>query len=593
MKIRDVSIKTKLNVLSAASSGLALILVCAGFVLYDVTTIRQTTVDSLQSVAEVLCTNSEVALVFDDAEAAEEVLSSLARRKIVLRACIYDAEGNVFATYVRSDRSDQEAFGPRPPFAPKPYRFNANGAVELTTPIWDGESSLGALYLEASMEHLRQRLVGDVVVAAVVSVLLLGLSVLVSHKLQTVVSQPIVRLAETTEDISKRADYSIRIRKVANDEIGKLYDAFNDMVARIQERDARLREARHDLERRVVERTSQLTEANRKLNQEVIERTAAQERLETAQQQLVETARQAGMAEVATGVLHNVGNVLNSVNVSANMISRTARNGHAADLARAVDLMDQHRDDLGSFVTAHERGKHLPIFLRELSGQLTSDRDAVLSELESLTKNIEHIKEIVATQQAFAKVAGTADEVELAEVFEEALKLYGTRLSRHGIQVHRDYREVPTVITEKHRLMQILVNLISNARHALNASTQETKHLTLITDCRGDNRVVFQVCDNGIGIAQENLTRIFSHGFTTRNEGHGFGLHSSALAAKVLGGSLSAESEGPGRGAVFTLELPVSTKAESKKDAVKCSILAALTSLEATDEGIAHANARL
>lgn len=590
MRIRDLSIRTKLNVLSAASSGLALILVCAGFVFHDVTTIRRTTVDNLRSVAAVLCANSEAALMFDDAEAAEEVLSSLARRQIVLRACIYDAEGNVFATYARPDALDQRTFVP-PTRAG--HQFNSNGVLELTSPISDGESSLGALYLEASMEHLGQRLIGDVIVAAIVSVVLLGLSVLASQKLQSVVSQPIVRLAEATEDISSKADYSVRVKKVADDEIGKLYDAFNDMVARIQERDARLREARHDLERRVDERTSQLTEANKKLNQEVAERTAAQERLERAQQQLVETARQAGMAEVATGVLHNVGNVLNSVNVSANVISRTIRDSQAASLTRAVDLMDQYRDDLGSFVTTHERGKHLPNFLRQLSGQLMSEREGVLNELESLTKNIEHIKEIVATQQAFSKVSGTTAELNLADVFEEALKLNGTSLSRHGIQVDRDYREVPAVVTEKHRVIQILVNLIGNARHALGASTKETKRLALRTDCRGEKHVVLQVCDNGLGIAHENLTRIFSHGFTTRHDGHGFGLHSSALAAKELGGSLSAESAGPGQGAVFTLELPVTAKATGRQDAAGCAILCALTSPAATDGGIAHANARL
>jgi len=590
MNIQDLSIRTKLNVLSAASSGLALLLVCAAFVAYDVMTIRQATVDNLHSVADVLIANSTAALAFDDAEAAQEVLSTLARKHSILRACIYDVDAKVVATYLRSDRPHQQTFGP-PPMPG--HRFNDDGVLELTLPIADGESVQGMLYVEASMEDLNSRLVADVLVAAIVLVVSLGLSVLASWKLQTVVSKPIVQLAKATEEISTKDDYSVRVIKMANDEIGKLCDAFNHMVARIQERDSQLREAHDDLERRVEERTSQLSEANKKLNAEVAERTAAQERLEQTQQQLVETARQAGMAEVATGVLHNVGNVLNSINVSANLIARTFQDTQTTGLTRAVELMDEHGDDLGSFVTTHERGRHLPDYLRQLSEQLVSERKSMLNELDSLTKNIEHIKEIVAAQQSLSKAWGTTEELNLADVFEEALKLYGTRLPRHGIQVRRDYQEVPAVVAEKHRVIQILVNLISNARHALSASMNDDKQLTLTMriDRRSEEYVILQVCDNGAGIAPENLTRIFNHGFTTRKKGHGFGLHSSALAARQLGGSLVAESDGPGRGAVFTLELPIAAKTGQGQDTAGTAVLAALAMTPVVQEENTYANA--
>jgi signal transduction histidine kinase len=129
-------------------------------------------------------------------------------------------------------------------------------------------------------------------------------------------------------------------------------------------------------------------------------------------------------------------------------------------------------------------------------------------------------------------------------------------LARHQLQLMRDYAaDVPEILVEKHKVLQILVNLIRNAKYACEESDTPDKLLT-VRIINGDNRVRITVEDNGVGIPPENLARIFSHGFTTRKNGHGFGLHSGALAAQELGGCLTALSEGPGRGATFTLELP-------------------------------------
>jgi signal transduction histidine kinase len=110
--------------------------------------------------------------------------------------------------------------------------------------------------------------------------------------------------------------------------------------------------------------------------------------------------------------------------------------------------------------------------------------------------------------------------------------------------------------TEKHRVLQILVNLIRNAKYALDDSKRTDKLLTIKLGRNGGDHIKIDVVDNGVGIPEENLTRIFGHGFTTRSNGHGFGLHSSALAIKELGGSLTAHSDGVGKGATFTLLLP-------------------------------------
>ena len=118
---------------------------------------------------------------------------------------------------------------------------------------------------------------------------------------------------------------------------------------------------------------------------------------------------------------------------------------------------------------------------------------------------------------------------------------------------------MPQVQVEKQKVLQILVNLMRNARDALVESGRQGPAIDLAHPNRrrsDEKKVVIEVIDNGVGIEEENLTKIFSHGFTTKRHGHGFGLHSSANAAKEMGGNLTAHSDGPGRGAVFTLELP-------------------------------------
>jgi signal transduction histidine kinase len=140
---------------------------------------------------------------------------------------------------------------------------------------------------------------------------------------------------------------------------------------------------------------------------------------------------------------------------------------------------------------------------------------------------------------------------------EDALLINAGNLAQFGIRIKRDYADqIDEINIEKHKLLQILINLISNARHACRGSNRNDKEITLQIK-QEDGKLKMSVHDNGIGIAPENLTRIFSHGFTTRKDGHGFGLHSGALAASQLGGRLTVRSDGRGCGACFTVELPL------------------------------------
>ncbi|MBC8873514.1 MAG: hypothetical protein H8E44_29090 [Planctomycetes bacterium] len=287
------------------------------------------------------------------------------------------------------------------------------------------------------------------------------------------------------------------------------------------------------------------------------ERKRAERELAELNRRLIDSSRQAGMAEVATGVLHNVGNVLNSVNVSANLMAEKVKNSRVIGLAKASELIEEHADDLATFITSDYRGKQLPAYLSQLAERLVGERDAVLEELGCLIRNVDHIKEIVSLQQSFANVAGVVERIDLADTVDSALKINDAGLFRHGVVLNRDYTAIPPVTTDRHKVLQILVNLISNAKYALSDSARGDKRLTIRIGSSDVDRVKVEVLDNGVGITGENLSRIFQHGFTTKKHGHGFGLHCSALAAKELGGTLSVRSDGPGRGATFTLELPL------------------------------------
>jgi PAS domain S-box-containing protein len=289
---------------------------------------------------------------------------------------------------------------------------------------------------------------------------------------------------------------------------------------------------------------------------------AAEARLDEMHRQLLEASRKAGMSEVATSVLHNVGNVLNSVNVSSTLIADKLGRLKVENIGRGMALIRAHAGDLDDYFTNDPKGRQLPDYLANLAAHLEQERGEIVREVGSLVSNILHIKEIVAMQQSYAKTSGVLETLKIADLVEDAMRMNNGSISRHKVKVVRDFAEVPPVLTEKHKVLQILVNLIRNAKHACDDSGRDDKQINLRV-ANGDGRVKISVGDNGIGIPPENLTRIFGHGFTTRKEGHGFGLHSGALAAKDLGGTLVAFSDGPGRGATFTLEIPTKHQREN------------------------------
>jgi signal transduction histidine kinase len=283
--------------------------------------------------------------------------------------------------------------------------------------------------------------------------------------------------------------------------------------------------------------------------------------IERAQKELMQASRQAGMAEVAIGVLHNVGNVLNSVGVSTSIVLDRLKNSKISSVSRVAALIRENAGDLANFLTSDSRGKQIPAFLSQLAECLENERTSMIGDTQSVQSHFEHIKQIVTLQQTYAKAGGLLEKVQAADLIEDALRMDAGAPATQNVEVIRDFNpEVSEMMVDRHQVLQILVNLIRNAKHACNDSGRAEKQLKIhLTHVDGRTRIV--VSDNGIGIPPENLTRIFNHGFTTREGGHGFGLHSAALAAKQMGGQLTARSEGPQRGAAFTLELPAAPDA--------------------------------
>ena len=544
-RLADVPLKRKLTAISMLSSGVALFLACTAFVTYELVTFKDALVADLYSHGAIIGHNSAAALLFDDPVSAERTLESFSTQPQVRGAALYDRGGKLFAAYV--SQTAHGAFDA--PAAPATgHRFEGNRLRLFYRFDVAGEPA-GTVYIEADIESVRERLARYGVIGLLVLVLASGVAFLLATRLQRAISEPISSLAAVVNEVRSTQDYSVRSARYGNDELGELIDGFNAMLKQIQSQARALREARHTLERRVVERTELL-------EREIAERETAQAQLHKTHEELVRASRQAGMAEVATNVLHNVGNVLNSVNVACAVLTDQVRQSRVVNLQKIAALCREHEDRLGEFFANDPRGSRIPAYMVQLAEHLLAERAAALEELESLRRNVDHIKGIVTMQQNYAKVGGLNEPTNVVDVLEDAVRMSNASLQRHDVEIVRDYAATPLLDTEKHKVLQILVNLVRNAKDACTATDRKDKRITLRVRSEGGT-VKISVIDNGVGIAPENLTRIFAHGFTTKKDGHGFGLHSGALAARELGGALTLESDGPNCGATFTLELPL------------------------------------
>jgi len=656
---RDLSIRRKQMLIIMLTSSVALLLACAGFVVYDTVTFRQQLVKRETTLAEVVGRTVAAAIDFHDPKTAAESLTALRAEPNIVLGCIYDSTGTVFALY----RRDQEVTIVAPAVKATGYEFSFD-QLRLFREIKQGGEKIGTILVISDLAELSERTQRYAGIVALVFGVSLLTAMALSSRLQHVVSDPILKLSQLARTVARDKNYAVRAPQQSFDELGQLIGGFNAMLDQIQHRDAALQAAHDNLERRVEARTAELAESLALLNatlasttegilvvdevgkwmlhnqrmlalwkiqpdlvnahndelilrqaisltkepeqfrqvvahlrahpdascegevelnhgiilerisapvlgksgrnygriwtfRDITERKRAEANMKQAHQQMLETSRMAGMAEVATSVLHNVGNVLNSVNISTTVVLELVRKSRLKNLGRLASLINEQQGNLATFFTEDLRGKQLPGYLIMLADHLAGEQAALLAEIELTRKNIEHIKEVVTMQQDYAKVSGVVEKVNLTDLVEDALSMNAAALARHNVQVVREFpAHAVECHMERHKVLQILVNLIRNAQHACNESGRLDKRLIMRVQAdRGRAQIAVQ--DNGVGIPAENMTQLFHHGFTTRKHGHGFGLHSGALAAKELGGSLAAYSDGPATGAKFVLDLPL------------------------------------
>ena len=317
-----------------------------------------------------------------------------------------------------------------------------------------------------------------------------------------------------------------------------------------------LREAHEELETRVCKRTAELMAANSKLQIEIGQRKQAQQALAEMNARIGVVSRKAGMAEVANSVLHNVGNVLNSLNVSVSLVTERLRDTPVGDLPNVAELLRANTNDLGTYLMRDPVGRQLPDFLDMLAQHWKAEHGELVNEVNRLQGSVQHIKEIVTRQQSLSGVSGVLEEVHLPGLIEDALAIHADALGRSRVEVRREFEEMPRVSCDRAKLTQILLNLIANAEESLAETAATGRQLTLRTLTNRERGIEIHVIDNGRGIAPDIRERLFTYGFTTKKNGHGFGLHSSALAAQEMGGTLRAHHVNGDCGATFIVELP-------------------------------------
>lgn len=301
---------------------------------------------------------------------------------------------------------------------------------------------------------------------------------------------------------------------------------------------------------------SELNQKNKQITKQKNQLSETLDELRETQKMLTDTAHRAGMAEIATGILHNVGNVLNSVKVSSQILKEKIKSSKVNNLQKVLALMEEHTDNLGEFVTSDEKGKMLPEYLLKVGTTLKDEQDNSLKELSNLHRGINHIEEIIAVQQSYAGVMGLVEKVALSTMMDDVLKMHSEMFRKYKIKISKKYSKTIPILIEKGKLIQVFVNLLKNAKESLEAKDEKDRCITI--DISEDNQYqTVEITDNGAGISKENLTKIFSYGFSTKKDGKGFGLHTSALAMTELKGKLFAESDGKEKGTKFIMQVPI------------------------------------
>lgn len=373
------------------------------------------------------------------------------------------------------------------------------------------------------------------------------------HLMNILILKRVDYLNKRMQHISAKSDYSERVNINKHDELSSLANQFNILMDTIEKSETELKEKIELLSHS----ESRLEKSNIQLSNEIKDREQAQSVVSELHNKLLLAARNAGMADIITGVLHNVGNILNSIVTSVTFTRERVVNSKAEKLNKLVELLNNHKQDLAEFITQEDKGGKIVEYLSMLSRVWKDENKITLNELSALEKNINNIMSVITTQQSLSSVVSLVEEFTLTDVIEDAITLNKTSADKGGIKIDRDYQFYGKVTLDKVKLLHIIVNLIKNAIEAMNQTDNPYKMLLVRVFKCAEDRFSVDIIDNGVGISEENMKKIFTYGFTTKQNGHGFGLHASILLAKEMDGTISVSSKGEGLGATFTVELPI------------------------------------
>ncbi|OYW28851.1 MAG: hypothetical protein B7Z47_05410 [Chthoniobacter sp. 12-60-6] len=599
---RSLPINGKLTIIIMLTTAVTLIVACSAFLLYERQTLRQSMARSFAIIADTFDDNVSSGLAFDNPESITQTLNTLKADPGIMAARVYDKSGAPVAMYQRAGAAGSYEF---PVVEGTGQHFRSARLDTFQDITLEGEL-VGTVYLAADFAAINAGLRRSMLIILVVLGCALLLAYFLSKAFRPLISAPISHLAEVAHIVATKKDYSTRARKENDDELGRLIDAFNEMLAQIQLQDTALHVARENLEKRVQERTAELAKSVSLLNatlestadgimaaqfngeivchnskfaamwgvpaslleaphydtlmghagsltddpegfvarakdsedgpdgeafdvvrlkdgrtferyvkpqkidgkrvglvinfRDISQRRQSEFKLAEVNERLLSISRQAGMAEVATSILHNVGNVLNSVSISAEVASSKVRQTRMSGLRKVGELLKDNSADYAAFFTTNPKAKDLPDYLLLLLSHLDESQQGVLAELELLRKNIDHIKEIVAMQQSYARGCGVLEQLTMEELVEDAVHINHSSFERHHLNVVREIESMPPFLVDRHKVLQILVNLLSNAKHAMDEAGPD-KRLVVSAKRQGDDRVTISITDNGIGIA--------------------------------------------------------------------------------------------
>jgi len=511
MNLQNLSVKRKLTLITMLTSTVALLLCSASLLIYDLVSFRQLLAQDLATQAEIIGYNSAAAMAFKDEMAATATLSTLQAKEDIVAAALYTPDGKIFAKYVRKTASLPPSAGQQPPT--KGYRFQS-GYLEVFQDVKLNGEHLGTLFMRSDMRQWTvraKRYAGIIFVFVLVAALF---ALLISSKLQRMISRPILQLEDTIRNVSANKNYEIRAAKSSDDEIGRLIDGFNVMLSEIQHRDSALRTANEELKSRTCE-----------LEEEVTQRRQAEEELLQAKHAAEEASR--AKSTFLANMSHELRTPLNAIIGYSEMLEEETRD--SGDLTPVQDLQK-----------IQAAGKHLLALINDVLDLSKIEAGKMALHLETFEIS-PLVDQIVATLQP---VAAKNDN---------ALKMY---LSDDIGNMRADLTKV----------RQILSNLLSNACKFTDSGTVSITGERMKQD--GQEWICFEVADTGIGITpkqQENLFKEFAQADTSISRkygGTGLGLAITYSFVHLMKGRISVASE-PGHGSTFTVHLPAEVTANA------------------------------